>query len=255
MEAILALDEKTKYKVEFENGEITQESFRNLLSDIDGKNGVQRENQNWFSRVLLRKGEQKGIVGEQQIRKFLEGKSIAEMKALYERITGTPFALTKDSVSKNGQLNREGRSQMKKFYINLLEQADVMATVSSILLQDTDARTGARAVIEGRTGELEAALQNPEKIAKFHELLKSSKVLDRDPGFIQKMLSVLLRMGINAGFTVLSGGALGGYIEQSELSAKDTRRRGDKLNASLRGGVGESGSVVASADIAGIRLE
>lgn len=144
---------------------------------------------------------------------------------------------------------------MKKFYINLLEQADVMATVSSVMLGDTDARTGARAVIEGRTGELESALRNPEKLARFQESLKNSKVLERDPNFVQKMLSVLLRMGINAGFTVLSGGALGGYVEQSQLSANDTRRTGDKLNASLRGGVGESGSLVASADVAGIRLE
>ena len=69
------------------------------------------------------------------------------------------------------------------------------------------------------------------------------------------MLSVLLRMGINAGFSVLSGGALGGYIEQSELSAKNSRGRGDKLNASLRAGIGENGSAVASADLAGVRLE
>ena len=156
------------------------------------------------------------------------------MKGIYERITGTPFALTEANVTKNGQLNTEGRSQMKKFYINLLEQADVMATVGSVLLGDTDARTGARAVIEGRTGELEAALRDPQKLAQFQESLKNSKVLERDPNFVQKMLSVLLRMGINAGFSVLSGGALGGYIEQSQLSAKNSRGRGDKLNMSIR---------------------
>ena len=185
---------------------------------------------------------------------LLDGKTTAEMKALYERITGTPFTLTDANVTKNGQLNREGRSHMKKFYINLLEQADVMATVSSVLLGDMDARTGARTVLEGRTGELEAALRDPQKLARFQESLKNSKVLERDPNFVQKILSVLLRMGINAGFTVLSGGALGGYVEQSELSANDSRR-GDKLNASIRGSVGESGSLVASADLAGIRLE
>ena len=241
--------------MEFENGEITQESFRDLLSDIDGKNGVQLENRGWFRRTFFGGGDQKGVLGEQQIRTLLDGKSVADMKALYARMTGESFSLTQANVDKNGRLDRAGRSQMKKFYINLLEQADVMATVSSVMLGDTDARTGARAVIEGRTGELEAALRDPKKLATFQDALKSSKVLDRDPGFVQKMLSVLLRMGINAGFTVLSGGALGGYVEQSELSANDTRRRGDKLNASLRAGLGENGSAVASADLAGIRLE
>lgn len=106
VEAILALDEKTKYKVEFQNGEITEGSLRSLLSDIDGKNGVQLANRGWFRRTFFGGGDQKGVLGEQQISTLLNGKTTADMKALYERMTGESFALTAANVDKNGRLDR-----------------------------------------------------------------------------------------------------------------------------------------------------
>ncbi len=64
-------------------------------------------------------------------------------------------------------------------------------------------------------------MNNPEKMENFAKTLEESGVLERDPSFLEKVASVLLRMGISAGFSIFSAGALGGYMEQSKLRVNE----------------------------------
>ncbi|NRH20998.1 hypothetical protein HOO68_03060 [Candidatus Gracilibacteria bacterium] len=270
VERVIAHTEQESLDLQYEtNGDLKASSIVGLLSDLDGISGIERTNRGWFRRTFFGGGDQKEVVGEQQLKQLLQGKNQAQLNEIYTRITGDTTGISISEKNKknfrdgeNPQNNRYDfehatQSKITKFQTELIQQVDVVATMSSILLDDKDARTGLRAVLEGKTEALQAALSDPKRIEKFKETLKANGTLDRDPAFLEKVASVLLRIGISAGFSVFSGGIMGGYIEQGKLDVKNGKTTRDGLNLTAKTGVGKEGSASAAAsiDLAGIRLE
>lgn len=106
------------------------------------------------------------------------------------------------------------------------------------------------------TGEgvkkLENALDNPDTVSRFQQTLEDRGILKEDPRFIEKVASALMRIGVSAGFTVLSQGMLMGYMESTKLTHKDPQGvlGSDGLNLSVRKDIGRSGgSIVGSVDL------
>jgi len=121
---------------------------------------------------------------------------------------------------------------------------------------DSGARAGLMAVIEpGGKEKFNQALNNPKNAQKFADMLANSEVIKRDPSMLDKIVGTLLRFGIMVPLAVLSKGVVGGYIEQGTLDAKKRGLDVSGANATVKRGIGESGSVAASLDLAGVRLE
>jgi len=89
---------KTRVEVEFkdqplkierdERGEFTAESMIDLVSDLDGKSGVEQTNRGLLRRALFGGTDQKEIIGEQQLKHALSGKSREQLDEIYRRVTG-----------------------------------------------------------------------------------------------------------------------------------------------------------------------
>lgn len=270
VEKVIAHADQESLDLQYEtDGKLKASSVADLLSDLDGMSGVERTNRGWFRRTFFGGSDQKEVVGEQQLKQLLQWKNQAQLNAIYKNVTGDDSGII--ITEKNKKALRDGenpqnnrwdfehttQSKITKFQTELIQQVDVVATMSAILLDDKDARTGLRAVLEWETGALQTALSDPSKIAKFKETLQANGTLDRDPAFLEKVASVLLRIGISAGFSVFSGGIMGGYIEQGKLDVKDgeTARDGFNLTAKMPIWQEWSASAAASIDLAGIRLE
>ena len=161
VERVIAHTEQESLDLQYEtNGDLKASSIVGLLSDLDGISGVERTNRGWFRRTFFGGGDQKEVVGEQQLKQLLQGKNQAQLNEIYTRITGDATGISISEKNKknfrdgeNPQNNRYDfehatQSKITKFQTELIQQVDVVATMSSILLDDKDARTGLRAVLE-----------------------------------------------------------------------------------------------------------
>lgn len=89
VERIIAHKDNDPINIQFEeNGDVTKDTLVDLLSDLDGMAGVERTNRGWFRRTFFGGGDQKEVVGEQQLKTLLSGKSREEIIAIYNRVTG-----------------------------------------------------------------------------------------------------------------------------------------------------------------------
>ena len=254
-------------KIEYtKEGKLTREAMIGLLSDLDGMSGTERTNRGWLRRTFFGGGEQKEVIGEQQIKKLLATKSTQELDAIYARITGNteglPWKMERKTLNDHQSYqnsiydyNHQDRAKITRFQEELVAQADVMADAMSIVLNDGKARSGLVAVLEGRTGELQTALNIPQNQKAFKELLAKSGVLNREPQFLEKMVSALLRIGVLVPFSIMSGGTIGGYMEQGKLDIENGKLSKDGMSLTAKTGVGKEGSVAGSLDVVGARLE
>lgn len=85
--------------------------------------------------------------------------------------------------------------------------------------------------------------------------VKANGTLERDPNFFEKIVGVLMRLGISAGVSVLSGGLLHAYAENTELSTDTGILGSDPLNLSLNKTIGmNGGGIEGNVDVGGIRI-
>lgn len=158
VERVIAHKENDPIDIQFdENNKLKKESLVDLLCDLDGMAGVERTNRGWFRRTFFGGGDQKEVVGEMQLKLLLSGKGKEEINEIYQRVTGENEGLdiSKADIkaeatapSSRFDFDHSIQSKITKFQIALIQDVDVVATLSSILLQDKDARTGLRAVLE-----------------------------------------------------------------------------------------------------------
>lgn len=219
------------------NGELSSDSMIQLLADLDGMSGVEQQNRGALRRALFGGTEQKESVGEQQLMYILRGKSRAELDDIYRRVTGNqsgnlPWNPTLDSrkmqsgdmtIRSRFDIDQRDRARIENFQSALISEANVMADISAILLNDPSARAGLMAVVEpGGKERFNALLRDPQKSAEFVQTLANSEIIKRDPSMWDTILGTLLKVGIMIPVSVFSKGTIGGYIEQGTLDAKKT---------------------------------
>lgn len=263
-----------KVLAEYRNGELTAQSMVDLISDLDDMSGVEVYNRGILRRALFGGGKQKEIIGEAQLQHALKGKSKAQLDELFGRLVGSgglPWNGAK-KVNMNNEnygdtpasvrtvFDLDGGERIRALRNAIIEQADVMADLSAILMpgEGNNARAGLIAVIEpGGKERFQAYLQDPANQQKLADAIAKAETLDRGANIGEKIVSTLVRAGIMVPVTVLSKGTIGGYIEAAPL---DSTKAGGRFSASLSNvsgkmGIGESGSVQASLDLVGARIE
>lgn len=73
VEKTIAHKDNEPLDIQFEkNGTLKANSVVDLLSDLDGISGVERTNRGWFRRTFFGGGDQKEVVGEQQLKQMLQ---------------------------------------------------------------------------------------------------------------------------------------------------------------------------------------
>ncbi len=233
------------------DGSLTKASMVALLSDLDGAAGVEKENRWAFRQALFGGGRQKEVIGERQVYELLSGLDTWKLNALYTRLTWDSTGLNwKPQIYREGasiyDLDLKSQAKITRFQRELADQTNMMADLTEAFIGKW-ARTGLRAVIEGNTSELKNAVsQNP---TKFLEMLKKDGILERDPAFMTKVISFLVRVGIQVPVAFFSGGMIGAYLESQEVTVN-----GAKWGLTLEKWVGKNGSIWASADLLGLRL-
>jgi hypothetical protein len=257
-------------KIDYEGSEnnkmLKTETMIALLADIDGLSGVEQQNRGWLRRTLFGGGNQKEVIGERQLQKVLEWKDRQALNAVYQRVVWTteslPWNMERTQTKQDNiwDFSPADRQKIVHFHRELIAKVETMSIVTSTLLGDKDARTGLLAVIEWRTEALQSALQDPARLEKFQDMLKNSEVIKNDPNFAEKVVGVLMRMGVMVPLSVLSGGLVGGFVENSSIKLDKNTLASDRTNLSL-GTTGDgkdkdaSASVRGSVDILGARLE
>lgn len=247
------------------NGTLSAKSLAGLMSNLDGGNSTSakveaRNKFNFFS-----KNWQKYSIGEVQVFEFLSGKSKEELMQIYQRISGdfssldldkNKFFATSDQWGEDtSKLNRELSNKLQKFRSNLITRTEIIADLSTIVSGNKDVRMGLKAVIDGTEQELLENLnknfQDPEKVAKFLNDVKRVGVEKGDANYFQKVISVLMNIGIN----IATLGNVSVLYEEGEITADSVKKAMDLKSVSAKANVGETSSVRLNADLVGLSAE
>ncbi len=240
-------------KIEQKDGQITKDSMIALLSDFDGMSWVEKDNRSIFRQALFGGWRQKEVVGERQVYELLSRMSPEELSGAYVRITGDVSGLPwKATVYREGSsisdIDLPAKAKIVRFQRELADRSSMMADLTEAFI-GKGARTWLRAVLEGSTDELQTAFNDRTKQEQYLKMIQDSKVLDRDPAYIIKVISFLLKVGIQVPLALLSQGIVGWYIESQKITPK-----GIEGSLTLDKNIGESGNVSASLDLLGVRL-
>lgn len=241
-------------KLEFDkNGNLTKESLLAQMSDLDGKSGVEVKNVNIFSR-FFGKESNKFEIGEAQVMELMKSKNLQQLNQIYSRITGDNSSLDLRKT-KDGGLSKETTSKILNFRKQLVEQASAVGTMTAVIFGNEKARSGLSSLIDGNVSKLESELSNPQNLAKFLEQIKSSKVIEKDPKFLEKLGWTLVKIGLNVGAKIASAGVLTLVHERESITAKSLSSKLSKENLSYTIAQKDAKSVKASIDAIGVRVE
>lgn len=121
-----------------------------------------------------------------------------------------------------------------------------MASISALILGNEKSRTGLTSVITGNTKELQNALKTNKDALKNIQAF-----VEKNPNMAERILAALVKIGIMIPLAVLSNGMAVGFVESTALS----RKEGETGSLTAKKAIGKSGSIAASIDAIGARLE
>ncbi len=245
--------EDISYTVEKDGDEIKLGSMIALLSDFDGMAWVEATNSSIFRQALFGGGKQKEVIGERQVYELLSRLDKWALNTLYTRLTwdnsGLPWKsqVYRDGASRN-DLDFDAQRKLTRFHRELADQTNMMADLTEAFL-GKGVRTGLASVIAGNTEALKTAISDTKKQEEFVRMIEKSNVIKNDPGYLVKIVSAFIRIGVQVPLSLLSKGTVGAYIESSKITP-----RWVEWSLTAETPIGESGSVGISLDAVGIRL-
>lgn len=218
------------------NGNLTVDTMKLVLADLDGSSEIESTNRGWFKRTFVGGGEQHFPIGELQVFNELKDhiKDKATMDALAVRLgVSLPWDTKLDAVS----IHRDDKIQA--FRKALVQEVSDVASISALILGNEKSRTGLTSVITGKTNELQNALRT-----NTNALKNIQAFVEKNPNMAEQILGILTKIGIMLPLAVLSSGKLAGFVESTELSRKD----GETGSLTAKKEIGKSGSIAASID-------
>lgn len=268
--------------LEFDKGwKIKADALAMLMANLDGGSSTSPKVEALNKFSLFGRNKQKYIIGEVQAYEFLKGKNIDQLDSIYQRITwdgekisfsnrDDVYASDKDSGIDKSKFDRKMTSKLNKFRTKLVERADTMAILSSVIVDDAKNRSGMvdnakyrsglKAVIDGTEQEflknLSSNMDTPAKQADFLLRLEKDGFLKQDRNILRKIFETLANVGINIGINIATAGQLSTIYEKREFNRDSILKTLNAKNLSARytGGWNEKWrSWEINVDLAGIR--